>query len=355
MIFWAVGFLGSIILIIFTIKKKFSKTWLKILLVILEILLSIFMLIRIIFPLKSPPDPTGSNKVKTDVIYYAHQTKYPNMATKGKEREIPVHVYHPEKMKDKNHPLLLFSHGSFGLASSNETLFYELASQGYIVMSLDHPHHAFFTTLSSGENVYVDQKFFNEVINSQGTEDLEGTLKSLNTWIDPRIEDINFVLDKLLDEKKDNDYESKFDPKRITLSGHSLGGGAVLAIGRQRPADIKNLVVLEAPFVKDIKGIEDNQYVFVKEEYPKPVLHIYSDALWGKMDTITTYSENEFLIKLNSPKFANKHIEGVGHIGLTDMALVSPFVTNKIDGGLDKRKATETLLELNNIVLDFLE
>ncbi|MGX7078006.1 hypothetical protein [Globicatella sanguinis] len=57
----------------------------------------------------------------------------------------------------------------------------------------------------------------------------------------------------------------------------------------------------------------------------------------------------------NDPRFVNQHISGVGHIGLTDIALVSPILTNAIDDGLNQRKAPETLLELNEFVLEFLE
>ena len=211
-------------------------------------------------------------------------------------------------MEPKSHPLFVFSHGSFGVGSSNETLFYELASRGYVVMSLDHPHHAFFSKLSSGKTVFVDRTFFSEVMNAQGSEDLQGTLESLNRWVDPRIEDIDFVLDKILDGTEDNVYENKIDTERIILSGHSLGGSAALAIGRERPEDIQGLVILEAPFVKDILGIEGGQYQFVKEEYPRPILHVYSDALWGKMDTITTYDLNAQLIKLNDPRFVSAYL-----------------------------------------------
>jgi pimeloyl-ACP methyl ester carboxylesterase len=352
---WIFAFIASILLIIFTARKKFSKKWQKVILIILEICLSFFFILKMLFPLLERPEASGPNKVDLATVFYKHETKFPQMATDGKEREIPVKVYFPEKLKKKSHPLFLFSHGSFGIASSNETLFYELASRGYIVMSLDHPGHAFFTTLSSGKNVYVDRNFFKEVISSQGTKDLEGTLKSLNSRLDPRIEDINFVLDKILDEKEDNIFEDKIDPSRIILSGHSLGGSAVLALGRQRPEDLRALVVLEAPFVRDILGIENDQYIFTKEVYPKPILHIYSDALWGKMDTITTYSKNQELIDKKDPNFVNKHISGTGHIGLTDMSLASPILTNAIDGGQDKKAAEEVLLEENELVLDFLE
>lgn len=127
-------------------------------------------------------------------------------------------------------------------------------------------------------------------MSSQGSEDLQGTLEMLNRWVDLRIEDIDFVLDKILNDQEDNSYEAMIDRNQIILSGHSLGGSSVLAVGRERSEDIQALVVLEAPFVKDITGIENGKYQFMKEKYPRPILNIYSDSLWGKLDEITTTS-----------------------------------------------------------------
>lgn len=352
---WIIAFLATIGLIVYTLKKRISKKWLKIILVIIEVALAVYMLFRVLFPFIPMLKPSGKFAVKEDFVYYSHETKYPDMETEKGKREIPVHVYHPENMEKESHPLMVFSHGSFGVGSSNETLFYELASRGYIVMSLEHPHHSFFSKLSSGKTIFIDINFMKEVISSQGSKDLEKTLSDLNRWLDPRIEDINFVLDKVLDKKVDNEFEDKIDTMKIVLSGHSLGGSAVLAVGRLRPRDLKALVILEAPFVKEIKGIENNRFIFSDEEYPRPILHIYSDSLWGKLDTITTYEMNYRLLNMNSSKFVNKHIEGVGHIGLTDMSLVSPFITNRIDEGINKRDSHETLKEINSCVTEFLQ
>jgi hypothetical protein len=111
---------------------------------------------------------------------------------------------------------------------------------------------------------------------------------------------------------------------------------------------------LEAPFASDIIGIDDDRYVFTDEWYPLPVLHIYSDALYARLDEITTYGMNVRLMKSGRPMYVNKHISGVGHFGLTDMSLATPILTYLLDGGLNTRPAPEALLELNGYVLEFL-
>lgn len=352
---WLIGLIVSVVILLIILIKKFQKKWIKCLLIFASLCLVFFTAYHYIFPLTPAPQPIGDSEVLTDTVYYSHPSDFPEMLTSDQEREIPVSLWYPRDLGEQKHPLLLFSHGAFGIASSNETMFLELASRGYIVMSLHHPHHSFKTTLSNGKSVMVDFTFIRNVMTSQGSEDLEGTLYSLNTWLDIRLEDINFVLDRLLDDEKDNEYEGYIDQNRIVLSGHSLGGSAALAIGRERSEEISALVILESPFVKDIVGVEGDEYIFTEEEYPLPILHFYSDSLYEKVDDITTYSMNARTMKSKDPKFTTVHISGVGHLGLTDMALATPMITNFIDGGLNKRRAPETLLEINGHVVEFLD
>lgn len=349
------GLIISIILFIFIISKRFINKWFKGFLLLASFGLILSMAFLFVVPMTSPPRPRGEMEVSTDMVFYKHETKYPEMETGNGEREIPVNIWHPKVLKENNQPLLLFSHGAFGVGKSNETMYLELASRGYIVMSLDHPYQSFKTNLSDGSSVMVDFNFVKSAMNSQGANDLEETLKSLKSWSEIRLEDMNFVLDKILDKKIDNKYEEYIDKNRIVLSGHSLGGSAALAIGRERSSEINALVILESPFIQDIQGIEGDNYIFTEEEYPLPILHIYSDYIYDNLENITTYEMNDRLIKSGDPKFVNVHIQGVGHLGLTDMALVSPIITNRIDGNLNKRKAPETLLEINRFVVEFLE
>ena len=166
---WLISLIFSIILFIFILFKKFQKKWIKGLLILTSLLLVLFMAFKYTIPLNSAPKPSGDREVLTDTIYYSHKSALPEMLTSDNEREIPVSVWYPSDIGEEKHPLLLFSHGSFGVASSNETMFLELASRGYIVMSLDHPHHSFKTTLSDGKSVMVDFKFMQNVMASQGS------------------------------------------------------------------------------------------------------------------------------------------------------------------------------------------
>jgi len=355
MIYRLLGLIFSIALLVFAIFQKKIRKWGKAGLIVASLLFVFFMAYLYIVPRHPAPKPSGEKDVFVDTIFYRYESSIADMLTHDKEREISIKVWYPEGAQEKHHPLLIFSPGSFGGSESNETLFLELASRGYVVMGISHPYHSFSSKMSDGRTIRVDFGFLWSVVTSEGVKNMESNLASLREWTQVRIDDINVVLDKLLDAHVDNEYESYVDTERIVLSGHSLGGAAALAVGRDRSEEIRAMVILEAPFARDIIGIDGDQYVFVDEEYPLPVLHVYSDSQFTKLDEIATYGMNVRLLKSDNPMYVNKHIAGVGHLGLTDMALLSPILTNMLDLGRDTRKAPETLLELNRYVLDFLD
>lgn len=74
----------------------------------------------------------------------------------------------------------------------------ELASHGYVVASLDHPYHSFFTTDTEGKTITVNPEFLQEVmhVNEEGVTE-EEVLKLSHSWLDIRVGDMNFVLDSV--------------------------------------------------------------------------------------------------------------------------------------------------------------
>lgn len=348
------GLIISVILFIsflFIIFKKIRPWWKKLLLLLL-VMVAFYLVTSVAFIIKyQPAEGSGPHPVLEETVYYEHMTNFEGMETKADQREIEVVVWRPKALEE-DLPLIIFSHGSFGVADSNPDLFNELASQGYMVASLSHPHHSFKAGLSNGDAIYVDGGFFKSVMTSQGSKDVEETMKRFRQWQGIRVEDINFVLDKFLEDPA---FKDMIDQKRIVLAGHSLGGAAALQVGRQRHQDIQAVISLEAPFFGDITGIEGEEYTFTEEVYPIPILHIYSDALWGKLGDITTYKRNQEYIDKQDPKFVNVHISGVGHIGLSELPSFNPILANLLDGGLNKKDNQEKVREINQACLNFLK
>lgn len=82
----------------------------------------------------------------------------------GSCRKLSLAVFYPnEKSITPNScPLVVFSHGSISTKTSNLSLFQELASHGYIVVSIDHPYQA-LSTVIDGKRISVDPGFIKEI------------------------------------------------------------------------------------------------------------------------------------------------------------------------------------------------
>lgn len=63
---------------------------------------------------------------------------------------------------------------------------------------------------------------------------------------------------------------------------------------------------------------------------------------------------NQRLIDANTEKFVNVHIEESGHIGLSELSLASPFLTNLLDDGMNTTPAYEKIAKINEETLKFL-
>jgi dienelactone hydrolase len=114
-------------------------------------------------------------------------------------------------------PVILFSHGYDGVYQIYTSLIEDLVSNGYIVVSINHPYIAGVTVFPDGRTVSVSQI----PIDSQDRE----------TWLSlgqrTVIEDLKFGLDVITDmNEQDPDYQHTMDLTKVGVYGHSFGGGA---------------------------------------------------------------------------------------------------------------------------------
>lgn len=114
---------------------------------------------------------TGEFNVGTTDAILVDESRPDTFENDGSFREVPVHFFYPENAEG-SFPLVVFSHGAFGYYQSNFSTYRELASNGYVVVALDHPHHAFFTKDTDGKIITVDQDFINEAMVIGGGDDV---------------------------------------------------------------------------------------------------------------------------------------------------------------------------------------
>jgi pimeloyl-ACP methyl ester carboxylesterase len=120
--------------------------------------------------------------------------------------------------KQPSYPVLVFSPG-FGATLSMYTVeLEEIASQGYIVVGINHPYGSAATAFLNGPTVTINPNF-----NASG---------NFPVWVQDQI----FVLSQL-ETLNSNDpdkvFTGKLDLKHIGVFGHSLGAGVAMKVATQ--------------------------------------------------------------------------------------------------------------------------
>ncbi|MRS04863.1 alpha/beta hydrolase, partial [bacterium] len=310
----------------------------------------------LVFPQYQPISPTGDYAVETSTFTYTDDSRIESYAEDVENRQVTVKFWYPSD-EEGRYPLVLFSHGSFGTITSNVSLFTELASHGYVVGSISHPYQSLYSTDVNGKTTWLDQGFMHEISIEDAKTDRQQSYAFYKKWMDIRMGDIDFVLNTIMNAVNNDTpgyVYTMIDPTKIGVMGHSLGGSAALGIGETRK-DIGAVLALESPFMYDVIGVEHNEFVWNPNEYPVPVLNVYSDSSWSHLSEWPQYALNAELLVEKSPIVYNVHLEGAGHLSLTDLAITSPFLTQLLNGqaaSIDKRFCLETI---NQLALGFFD
>lgn len=336
-------------------KEKKTRKWKPMVFAIMITFLSFIPVL--IWPGYKRIPETGNFQVATKSYTYEDTGRIETYDDSGEYRKLTVQFWYPEAGQDQKYPLVIFSHGSMGIRSSNESLFYELASHGYVVCSIDHTYQCMSTTDVDGNITRISREFMKDLQNLDVKKDISGAFNSYEEWMKVRTSDINFVLNTILekgsDQKEDVVYRM-IDSNRIGAMGHSLGGSAVLGMGRMRQ-DIKAVIALEAPFMCDIEGVNGDEFVFTDEPYPVPVLNVYSDSAWDKMKDWDEYKKNVELLGKTDETAYNVYIKNTNHMALTDLSLSCPIMVTLFDVNLHAASNEYVLKTINQFTLDFFD
>lgn len=315
-------------------------------------------------------ETTGTYGVKQTSAILVDESRTESFETDGSKREIPVHFYYPEieNVGENSFPLVLFSHGAFGYYQSNTSTYMELASHGYVVVSLDHPYHSFFTEDTDGQLITVDPNFMQEVmyINQENVPE-EEIFELSSKWLAIRTADINFVLDCVEDAKAKGVCQAEWfvtsedmkkdilevlamaDVDKIGLMGHSLGGAASVTLGRERE-DIDAVIDLDGTMLGEQLSYENGSYQYYEEAYPIPLLAIDNEEHYLQEDITDALYVNNVVLE-NAMDSTHTYFVGSGHMNFTDLPLFSPALASLLGTGtIDE---TECIKTMNEIVLQY--
>lgn len=340
------------------LRKKEIKYGLRknILRFILNCLIFAFALcIAIIFPQYKQPKITGGYEVETEKYTWTDNSRVEEFSQSDENRVLTVEFWYP-KNADKTYPLVVFSHGAFGFSGSNYSTFVELASNGYVVASIGHTYHAFYTMDTNGKLTIVDTGFISKASEINAVHDTQHEEEIYNTtseWMKLRTTDENFVIDTILGECRKNNADALFsiiNAEKIGLIGHSLGGASSAQVGRERD-DINAVIVLDGTMLGEEEAFENNAVVLNDTPYPIPLLNVYAEDHYTNSKELVGDTYNNFYATKNAILAYETVLKNAGHLNLTDLPLFSPSLAKKLGiGTVDERYCIETM---NEVVLEF--
>ena len=346
-----------------------KKSWSVVNCVLSTALVAVSLVPAFIFTNYNRLSTTGNYKVAQASAILVDESRKDTFENDGSFREVPAHFYYPEG-ENGEFPLVIFSHGAFGYYQSNFSTYAELASNGYVVVALDHPHHAFFTKDTSGKTIIVDSQFINDaaMIQDMNVVSAEDIFKITNEWMTLRCDDISFVIDSIKSAKSDNKLGSAWHTQNDTLlmsvikstdtqligcMGHSLGGAASIELGRTRN-DIDAVIDFDGTALGEVEGFKNGKGFADETAYPVPVLVICRKIDYNKDEdpqNLDVYKDITDNLIENAADGKMAVFSGVGHMDVTDLPLFSPFFSKMLGGqDIDNEAMMNTV---NGIVLDW--
>jgi len=304
-------------------------------------------MIVVLFPNMSSIKTTGEYAFASCTVTYEDKSRLEDFKNDGSFRKLSVLVYYPDTtdIVKNSCPLIVFSHGGISISTSNESLYKELASHGYVVASISHTYHALSTKIE-GRRISINSDYMKELNTDDSNKSSDDSYACYQKWMALRTGDINFVIDTLIQRSsvENTSFYPLIDANRIGLSGHSLGGAAVLGVARQRN-EIKAVIALESPYMCDITGVDGNSFKWTTAPYTCAIMNIYSDSGYILLESDNKYVQNKNHL-YNGGKIEYCYIEGSNHFSLTDLVRTSPILCT-ILGGRYSKSGYETLQLVN--------
>ncbi len=176
------------------------------------------------------------------------------------------------------HRVVIFNHGQGSFTKQNFSNMEELASHGYVVISIGHPEESLLARDANGASIAFNQRDATYLQLKSLQQNLKVTAKQLeagyqaqrNTTtlaqhraasrqlaqqmqyalLEPQlrrwVRDTRFVLDRLRSGIASLPFA---DRAGIVVSGHSLGGMVAFELGRQPVAGLRGIIALDAPWI----------------------------------------------------------------------------------------------------------
>jgi pimeloyl-ACP methyl ester carboxylesterase len=246
-----------------------------------------------------------------------HEGTYPYMPEtlkNGKVVDVEVLAHaklNASILKESSYPLIIFVPGLGQERQKYTILCEELASQGYVILSLDQPYVSNFVRFPDNHKITLNLKDAWKL--TLGRKDRDYRYRYYDLAMDMIINDIKYILDHM-DALNKNHFDSVLNIHQTILMGHSFGGNVAHHLGFKDPR-IKAIVDI------DSKISDRNIYGHIgipANNNKKPVFFIR-----GMMQ----YQENlgDQLTKIDNATIWTPNVE---HSAFTDNAFLAKYIPN---------------------------
>ena len=346
----------------------------------------------LVLPVFSLPEPRGSFNVGTELIYVKTEREELITQDSSDKREMLYKIWYPSEAKVSNlesepyvdkgsragfatkyglppaalnyldyvktnvysgipvakgkFPVLLFSHGYGSKATGYYALLAELASQGYIIINMNHTYESLGVTFPDGRVKYFDYDY-QKKISSEAMKTIEPiraafrdglnyeqrhpiVREAIKDYFEGRIqdrwaEDMITTIDLLEDWNAKGLLKHKLDLNRIGVLGHSVGGGSAgnLAMKDKRIKAAANL-----------DGIQWG--TMIDSTYHIPYLYISADWPADHEDL-----NSHIFINKSSDYFYESKLLDSGHPNFMDIPFMIPVSSLAGTGKIDPYLAME--------------
>ncbi|MBO9540563.1 alpha/beta fold hydrolase [bacterium] len=282
-------------------------------------------------------------------------------------QEVPSYAHLDAPPVPGRHPVVLFNHGFASFTKQNFSTFQELASHGYVVISLGHPGESLTARDAQGKLVSFDteRETYREIQKIQkamgayaaklapvlerqrraqtpeafaqasvelGQDPQYAALKpQLRRWV----QDTRHVITAIQAPRREGILDL-IDPDNLTVMGHSLGGAVAMHLATQPPKGLRGIVNLDGPWFQD----DPTQLAPIAV----PALNLVSThILMDKQDLALKGT----LLGLYRGGKAGAHVievKGAAHYNFTDLNFVPALKFTQMLGPVDARlmAATQT-------------
>jgi predicted dienelactone hydrolase len=220
-----------------------------------------------------------------------------------------AYLHAPVSHAQETYPVLLFSHGWNGFRAQNTYQAIYFASNGYMVVAIDHTYGAVLTVFPDGKLAYNNP----QALPSNMPD--EEYIPIANKLVDQWAGDLGFVLDTLQimnENDPDHGLTGILDLERVGVFGHSTGGGAAVEFCG-RDLRCKAGLGMDA-YLKPVSE------TVLEEGLRQPFLFMFSEAWpseknWELFNELDIHSDNARVLS----------ILGTSHYDFTDLPILSPI------------------------------